>query len=75
MRREQVHKICLNHYLKKDMEFHKKDDKNFYWAALDYSETSPQNETFAIRFKTPEIASDFIKAVDSAKVRNLLNRF
>ncbi|XP_069959256.1 E3 SUMO-protein ligase RanBP2 isoform X4 [Cherax quadricarinatus] len=69
MRREQVHKICLNHCLTKDMEFRKKDDKTFYWAALDYSESCPQNETFAIRFKTPEIASDFINAIDGAKVK------
>lgn len=69
MRREQVYKICLNHYLSKDMEFRKKDDKTFYWAAFDYSEATPQNETFAIRFKTPEITSEFMNAVSDAKVK------
>ena len=68
MRREQVHKICLNHNLKKGMDFRKKDDKTFYWATVDHSENTPKNETFAIRFKTPEIAVEFYKAVDSAKV-------
>lgn len=67
MRREQVHKICMNHYLKADTEFRKKDEKTFYWAAVDYTENEAQKETFAIRFKTPEIAAEFYKAVDSAK--------
>ncbi|XP_042203503.1 ranBP2-like and GRIP domain-containing protein 3 isoform X1 [Homarus americanus] len=69
MRREQVHKLCLNHTLNIDIEFRKKDDKTYYWAAVDYTESTPQNETFAVRFKTPEIALDFIKAVNDAKVK------
>ncbi|KAK7080137.1 hypothetical protein SK128_016406, partial [Halocaridina rubra] len=69
MRREQIHKICMNHYINKDMDLRKKDEKTFYWASVDYSENAPQNETFAIRFKTPEIATDFYKAVDDAKVK------
>ncbi|KAK4319922.1 hypothetical protein Pmani_009183 [Petrolisthes manimaculis] len=68
MRREQVHKICLNHYLKPDMEFRKKDEKTFYWVALDYAEGTPQNETLAVRFKTQEIALDFFKAANEAKI-------
>lgn len=72
MRREQVHKICLNHYMKQDMEFHKKDEKTFYWVAVDYAEGSPHNETLAIRFKTQEIALDFLKAVNEAKVRDFI---
>ncbi|XP_066979899.1 E3 SUMO-protein ligase RanBP2 isoform X2 [Macrobrachium rosenbergii] len=69
MRREQVHKICLNHNVEKGMEFRKKDDKTFFWATVDYAENTPKSETFAIRFKTPEIAVEFYKAVDNAKVK------
>lgn len=70
MRREQVHKLCLNHYLVKDLEMRHKDDKTFYWAAMDHSEAdTPKAETFAIRFKTPEIATEFFEAIQAAKVR------
>ncbi|KAK8396428.1 hypothetical protein O3P69_005465 [Scylla paramamosain] len=70
MRREQVHKLCLNHYLMKDLEMRHKDDKTFYWAAMDHSEAdTPKAETFAIRFKTPEIATEFFEAIQEAKVR------
>lgn len=69
MRREQVHKLCLNHYLDKDLEVRRKDDKTFYWAALDHSEAdTPKTETFALRFKTPEIAAEFFTALNGAKV-------
>lgn len=70
MRREQVHKLCLNHNLDKDLEVRRKDDKTFYWVALDYSEAGPgKTETFALRFKTPEIATEFFAALNDAKVR------
>ncbi|CAL4133606.1 unnamed protein product, partial [Meganyctiphanes norvegica] len=67
MRREQVHKICLNHNLNVEMEFRKKDEKTYYWATVDYSGNDPRNETFAIRFKTSEIAEGFFGAVELAK--------
>ncbi|XP_050685892.1 E3 SUMO-protein ligase RanBP2-like isoform X2 [Eriocheir sinensis] len=69
MRREQVHKLCLNHYLEKDLEVRRKDDKTFYWAALDHSEATAKTETFALRFKTPEIAAEFFVALNDAKVK------
>lgn len=37
------------------------------WTATDYSESEPVNENFAIRFKTPEIATGYKKAFDLAK--------
>ncbi|KAF2363400.1 Zinc finger RanBP2-type [Trinorchestia longiramus] len=66
MRREQVHKICLNHYLTENIKFNDKDEKSFYWVAQDYSEDTPSLETFAIRFKTPEVAQKFKKAAADA---------
>lgn len=44
------------------IKFNDKDEKSFYWAAQDYSEEIPALETFAIRFKTAEIAQEFKKA-------------
>ncbi|XP_047739959.1 E3 SUMO-protein ligase RanBP2 isoform X2 [Hyalella azteca] len=66
MRREQVHKICLNHHLTEAIKLNEKDEKSFYWVAQDYSEDPPSLETFAIRFKTPDIAQAFKKAAADA---------
>ncbi|XP_076059826.1 E3 SUMO-protein ligase RanBP2-like isoform X4 [Oratosquilla oratoria] len=68
MRREQVLKLCLNHYMAADMEFRKKDDKTYYWVATDFSDGEPKKETFAARFKTSEIAHEFLAAVSNSKV-------
>lgn len=67
MRREQVLKICLNHYLTKEMEFLPKDNKSWLWSAADFSDGEVRPDRFAIRFKTPEIASEFKAALDSAQ--------
>ena len=53
MRREQVLKICLNHYLTPDISFKPYsaiDQKTWMWAAKDYSdEDGPKEEKFALR--------------------------
>jgi hypothetical protein len=53
MRREQVLKICLNHYLTADISFKPysaTDQKTWMWAAKDYSdEEGPKEEKFALR--------------------------
>lgn len=67
MRREQVLKICLNHYLTKDMEFLAKDNKTWLWTAADFSEGVVSHDKFCIRFKTPEIAVEFKEALDKAQ--------
>ncbi|XP_038597551.1 E3 SUMO-protein ligase RanBP2 isoform X2 [Tachyglossus aculeatus] len=58
MRREQVLKICANHYINTDMKLtpNTGSDKSFVWHALDYADESPKPEQLAIRFKTPEEA-------------------
>ncbi|KAJ8969538.1 hypothetical protein NQ317_008618 [Molorchus minor] len=66
MRREQVLKICLNHTLNKDIEYIAKDDKTWLFHAADFSEGEVAHEQFCIRFKTPEIAQEFKKAVTDA---------
>ena len=70
MRRDQVHKVCLNHMLSPEMELlPMKDSKGraFVWYAEDYSEEELVHEQFAIRFKTDVIASDFKECFDNAK--------
>ncbi|XP_058934561.1 E3 SUMO-protein ligase RanBP2 isoform X2 [Kogia breviceps] len=61
MRREQVLKICANHYISPDMALapNAGSDRSFVWYALDYADESPKPEQLAIRFKTPEEAALF----------------
>nr|XP_019570561.1 PREDICTED: E3 SUMO-protein ligase RanBP2-like isoform X1 [Rhinolophus sinicus] len=61
MRREQVLKICANHYISPDMKLtpNAGSDKSFVWHALDYADELPKPEQLAIRFKTPEEAGLF----------------
>lgn len=67
MRREQIFKICLNHYILPDLDMKEKDEKTWIWFANDFSDGQLAEERFACRFKTPEIAADFKSAVDQAK--------
>uniref|UniRef100_A0A672TS05 E3 SUMO-protein ligase RanBP2 n=1 Tax=Strigops habroptila TaxID=2489341 RepID=A0A672TS05_STRHB len=61
MRRDQVLKICANHYINTDMKLtpNAGSDKSFVWHALDYADEFPKPEQLAIRFKTPEEAMLF----------------
>lgn len=66
MRREKIHKICLNHALTPDIEYKPKDEKSWHFAANDFSEGEFQSTVFSIRFKNKEIAKDFMEAVKKA---------
>ncbi|XP_037663069.1 E3 SUMO-protein ligase RanBP2 isoform X2 [Choloepus didactylus] len=61
MRREQVLKICANHYISLDMKLtpNAGSDRSFVWHAFDYADELPKPEQLAIRFKTPEEAMLF----------------
>ncbi|XP_004844573.1 E3 SUMO-protein ligase RanBP2 isoform X3 [Heterocephalus glaber] len=61
MRREQVLKICANHYISPDMKLtpNAGSDRSFVWHALDYADELPKPEQLAIRFKTPDEAALF----------------
>ncbi|XP_016057350.1 PREDICTED: E3 SUMO-protein ligase RanBP2 [Miniopterus natalensis] len=61
MRREQVLKICANHYINPEMKLtpNAGSDKSFVWHAVDYADELPKPEQLAIRFKTPEEAALF----------------
>lgn len=66
MRREQVHKICLNFFLTDEIEFKRKDDQSWTFGAVDFSEGEFEARSFAIRFKNKEICESFKKAIDDA---------
>lgn len=67
MRREQVHKICLNHTLTKEVLYTSKDDKTWLFSAADYSEGEISYQQFCLRFKNAEIASQFMEAVNKSR--------
>uniref|UniRef100_A0A8C7XAI0 E3 SUMO-protein ligase RanBP2 n=1 Tax=Oryzias sinensis TaxID=183150 RepID=A0A8C7XAI0_9TELE len=69
MRREQVLKICANHYITADMLLKPNagSDKSWVWNAIDYADEEPKPEQLAIRFKTVEEASLFKAKFEEAK--------
>lgn len=66
MRREQVFKICLNHWLTKDVEYLSKDEKTWLFHAADFSEGELSRDQFCLRFKSNEVAVEFKKTIDDA---------
>ena len=65
-----MHSLLLN---LQELTLHSKDEKSFYWVAQDFAEEEPSRETFAIRFKTPEIATEFQAAFSRAQVGLVTN--
>lgn len=75
MRREQVLKICLNQRLSDDIDLKpmaRSEGKAWVWHADDYSEGEIKHEQLAIRFKTKDIADQFKRAIEDAKVGKLV---
>ena len=69
MRREQVLKICANHYINADtlLKPNAGSDKSWVWNAIDYADEEPKPEQLAIRFKTAEEAVLFKTKFDEAQ--------
>ncbi|GAB6028232.1 hypothetical protein CHUAL_002421 [Chamberlinius hualienensis] len=69
MRRDQIFKICANHYILSDMELKpmKNNEQTWIWAAKDFSEGQVVAEQFCIKFKTAEIGRLFKDKFDSAR--------
>ncbi|XP_028991792.1 ranBP2-like and GRIP domain-containing protein 3 isoform X2 [Betta splendens] len=69
MRREQVLKICANHYINSDMLLKPNagSDKSWVWNAIDYADEEPKPEQLAIRFKTVDEASLFKAKFEEAQ--------
>ncbi|KAE8625397.1 hypothetical protein XENTR_v10006259 [Xenopus tropicalis] len=69
MRREQVLKICANHYINADMKLkpNATSDKSYVWNAYDYADEMPKPEQLAIRFKTVDEAVLFKTKFEEAQ--------
>ncbi|XP_031847905.1 E3 SUMO-protein ligase RanBP2 [Nomia melanderi] len=67
MRREQIFKLCLNHFVLPNLEMKPKDEKTWIWTAADYSEGEIEHTLFACRFKNSDIAKHFKDTIEDAK--------
>lgn len=69
MRRDQIHKICANHILTKDMTLSQmpNNDRAYIWAANDFADQSVVLEKLCVKFKTADEAAKFYKAFENAK--------
>lgn len=68
MRRDQVLKVCANHFILSSMQLSsmKGSDKAWIWAAQDFADETVKTEKFCIRFKTADIASSFKRAFEQS---------
>lgn len=68
MRRDQVHKVCANHFVTKDMTLAPmpSSDRAFVWAANDFADQVMVLEKFCVKFKTQEEAQKFNEAFQGA---------
>ncbi|XP_065887549.1 ranBP2-like and GRIP domain-containing protein 3 [Dysidea avara] len=67
MQREQVLKLCCNHYIVPGMVLRPGSyaDRSWVWfTSADLSEDTPQEETLCVKFKHAETASEFKKTFD-----------
>uniref|UniRef100_UPI00358F066E E3 SUMO-protein ligase RanBP2 isoform X2 n=1 Tax=Myxine glutinosa TaxID=7769 RepID=UPI00358F066E len=71
MRRDQILKVCANQPITSDLKLLPMQASNnaFTWTAADYSDGSGNVEHFAVRFKTPELATTFNDLVQWCKAR------
>jgi Ran-binding protein 1 len=72
MRQEKTLKVVANHIVNPSVQLKSNagSDTSWVWAAQDFSEGELTLETFAIRFKTPEIAEEFKAKYDELAVKN-----
>ena len=64
MRREQVHKLCANHFILPSMKLKANTTSNRSWlwhTHADVSDGDPKAEQLAVKFKQEETASEFKK--------------
>lgn len=72
MRREQIHKLVLNHAINGDFHFANMNNnpKSFVWATMNYAESNEgELEKLAVRFKKVDIAESF-----SAKLKESIEK-
>jgi len=71
MRREQVLKLCANHYITASMKLvpMKTSETSLCWFASDFSEGEVQKEQLCIKFKTADIAQKFCSCFEDCQLK------
>ena len=71
MRREQVLKLCANHYITAAMKLvpMKTSETSLCWVASDYSEGEVQKEQLCVKFKTVDIAQKFRDCFEECQLK------
>lgn len=69
MRRDQVHKICANHFITTDIQLNpmSKNACAYVWAANDFADQNVILEKLCVKFKTPELGKKFADSFEKAK--------
>ncbi len=69
MRRDQVLKMCANHWIASNMKLEpmKGAEKAWIWSAFDFAEGQGKVEQLAVRFKLQETANAFKEVFEEAK--------
>ncbi|XP_072180133.1 E3 SUMO-protein ligase RanBP2-like [Diadema setosum] len=69
MRRDQVYKVCANHYITTAMTLHPMSgsDRAWVWHAMDAADGEAVSEQLAIRFKESTTATSFKEAFERAQ--------
>lgn len=69
MRREQVLKVCANHYILPDMKLTplNNSDRAWIWIAQDYSDGEVSQVQLAAKFKSPDIAQQFFNIFEKCR--------
>ncbi|XP_077972670.1 E3 SUMO-protein ligase RanBP2-like isoform X4 [Styela clava] len=71
MRREQIFKVCANHYIRPDMKMDesKTSDRAWTWTAMDFSDNNePTMEIFTVRFKNTDQTEKFKAKFDECQM-------
>lgn len=72
MRREQVLKICCNHFITPQLTLKplQTAERSWTWSAQDFSDGELVQETFAVKFKTSDQAQNFKNIFEAAQKKS-----
>lgn len=65
MRRDQVHKVCLNTALTSDIKFDRKDDKRLLFQCIDFSDNTPLPQTLLLKFTDKATCENFREFINN----------
>lgn len=75
LRREQVYKLACNHLLTPDLSFKPlaTSETSYCWVAEDFAENEAKVEQFAVKFKSIDLARQFIEKIEECQeeLRNM----